>query len=212
MLGTLSRDHEIFSEAAKHVGEIVITSRDTFRERHGPGALKLWRQTIRMWSSADSDRVYLTVDPEWAHFLGGCFEVVEIDEAHGLKNEETASHNAVQWLEAPFIAMATTASVLPNRLEDFTGYPQFIGMPDSLWEPDSLRRLCVTKNISPFNLADNHPAAILRLTPIAVSRFITAKKVNKSIASAHLVQVWGKLMVWATYTSPYPEFPDIAIG
>jgi hypothetical protein len=59
--------------------------------------------------------------------------MVVIDEAHVVKNDATTSHTTVRWLQLEFMVLAT-ASITPNRLEDFRGYMEFIQADPDIWE------------------------------------------------------------------------------
>ena len=80
-----------------------------------------FRTSENGFSKLDAQKVQKVMDDTWIYNIEGCFDVVIIDEAHVVKNPETASHIAVTWLKAQFILLAT-ASVLPNSIQDFTGY------------------------------------------------------------------------------------------
>ena len=69
--------------------------------------------------------------------LSNKFEFTAIDEAHVIKNATTASHTMVRWLKSPFTILVT-ASVLPNRVNDFKGYMEFIQADPALWNEDQL--------------------------------------------------------------------------
>jgi hypothetical protein len=48
-----------------------------------------------------------------------------IDEAHVIKNKETAANVSYEWLCIPFTILAT-ASILPNRKDDLAGFVKFM--------------------------------------------------------------------------------------
>ena len=99
-----------------------------------------------------------------------------------------ACARTVDWLKASFHILAT-ASVLPNSIQDFDGFMKFVNMGQDLWSDESLARLKVSKTVNPFDLPDEHPATILRLTARAVSTFITGDTANPEKAGFYLQKV-----------------------
>lgn len=102
--------------------------------------------------------------------------------------------------------------MLPNSIEDFNGYMHFIDMNRDLWEADKLLSWGVTKDVNPYTLPDDHPAAILRMTTQAVVRFITGENARKKSAGFYLQKVWAKCLIRRTYASEDPLLPGTTIG
>jgi hypothetical protein len=74
-----------------------------------------------------------------------------VDEAHMMKNADTASCTTVTWLKAQFIVMAI-ATVLSNRIEDFADYMKSVEPSGNLWTEDNLAKWNITLKTNPFLL------------------------------------------------------------
>lgn len=209
--GLLSKTDEIFDGSEAKGYKIVLTSLATLVHRHGPSALMGFRTSEKGFSKPDAAKILEVMDNTWTHNLEGCFDIVIIDEAHVVKNPETASHLAVTWLKAEFVLLAT-ASVLPNSIQDFAGYIRFIENDNTLSQPEKLAAIGVDKDINPFILPDNHTAVALRLTSIAVEKFITSTSKHKDQAGHYLSKIWAQCMVRRTYASPDPQDPARKVG
>jgi SNF2 family DNA or RNA helicase len=160
--GRLSRYDAIFDGSEENGNKVVITSLATPVKRHGPNALVGFRTSEQGFSKIDAGKIYFDLDDNWDYNLSNCFDIVIIDEAHVIKNPETASHLTVTWIKAPFTLLAT-ASVLPNSIQDFAGYIRFIENDNTLWQHENLHALGVEKNVNPFLLPDDHPAVVLQV-------------------------------------------------
>jgi hypothetical protein len=121
-----------------------------------------------------------------------------------IKNEKSVAHTAVAFLQASFYLLIS-ASPVHNRVEDFDGYMAFIAPKDSdkLWDKANLQLWGVTEDDCPYDLPNDHPAAVLKLTRRAVKSFITseAADIPKSVSGGYLAQVWERCLLRRTYSS-----------
>lgn len=102
-----------------------------------------------------------------------------------------------------------TASIMPNRLEDFRGYMEFIQADPDLWE--RIDEWGVSDIVNPYALDDNHPAAALQLTYQAMRKFIIEPSQHdhsKIKSGLYLRKALRKLMICRTYASKHPRYPD----
>ena len=209
LTGTLTQDHEIFSNREENNNLIILTSISTLRTRHGPSELKKHR-LHNGWDSGAATDAYHQQDKYWVLDLADKFSIIAIDEAHCIKNESTGSHSVVRWLNPEFTILAT-ASILPNRITDFQGYMAFIQADPNLWSDSNLKEWGVDDKVNPFLLADNHPAAVLQMTYKAMEKFIIIHD-EPTRAGMYLRKVWAKCMIRRTYASPNPRFPERLVG
>jgi hypothetical protein len=100
-------------------------------------------------------------DEDWDFDLKGAFSNVTVDKAHRVKNEDTSAHCVLRWLDAPFYVLAT-ASVLPNSIADFDSLMSLVDLDDDLWTDANLASCNVSKDVNPYDLPENHPAAVPR--------------------------------------------------
>jgi hypothetical protein len=192
---------------------VVVTSLPTLVSRHGPGERLKWRIANKGFSTLAAEAVRDVLDIDWEFGLSDLFELITIDEAHVIKNDTTASHCTVRWLNSPFILLVT-ASVLPNRIEDFAGYIPFLEPLEELWSSENLQKWGKVDgpNLNPFLFADDDPACCLRMTTRAVKRWITGEKKNLKKAGYYLGMIWEQCMIRRTYASPNPQYPEQKIG
>ena len=211
--GLITKSSPYFNGDAKNGRIVIITSLPTLVARHGPPVLTGYRINKKGWSANAATQAMHDPDVDWVHDLSGVFDIVTIDEAHQIKNPDTAAHTTVAWLQASFHVLAT-ASVLPNGIGDFEGYMHFIDMNRNLWQDENLQQWKVDKPVNPFDLEDDHPAAVLRMTVQAVQTFITGDDANRDNAGFYLQKVWQKCLVRRTYASKDPMDMDLgkAIG
>lgn len=207
--GLLTKASPYFNGDMKNARVVIITSLPTLVARHGPPVLRGYRINKKGWNPNIATQAMYIPDADWEHDLSGVFDIVTIDEAHQIKNPDTAAHATVAWLQASFHVLAT-ASVLPNGINDFDGYMHFVDMNRDLWQNDNLAKLKVEKSVNLFDLPDNHPAAVLRMTIQAVKTFITGEDANRDNAGFYLQKVWEKCLIRRTYASKDPK--DINLG
>jgi len=97
------------------------------------------------------------LDPLWIGNLSGKFDYVSIDKAHVIKIEATKGHLVVNWLDAKYIFLIT-ATVLPNRVDDLSGYMKFVESRNDLWSAANLQALGASANVNPFQAQYNNTA------------------------------------------------------
>ena len=208
---TLTRHHPLFNGDEKNYGKLVVTSLPTLVTRHGPSAQEKWRlsQKNATKGSDELKALYDVLDPEWKHCLRGCFETGFIDEAHVVKNADSASHILVRWLLLMFLFLAT-ATILPNHVSDFAGYVAFIEPSKNLWtkEQFSAWGKAYTDDFNPYVLPDDDPASALQMTGKAITRWITGPRADKANAGFYLGKVWERCVIRRTYAWPNPQFPE----
>lgn len=132
--GTLTRDHEVFDSNNKNTAKtIILTTTKTLARRHGPGPLSTMRVKAG-WSAAQVEANYLKppeVRGQWKHDLYQLFEYVVVDEAHTVKNPETAGHATLSWLKPSFTILAT-GTPAPNRADDWLGLLKLMEAPQDV--------------------------------------------------------------------------------
>jgi hypothetical protein len=208
----LTRRHEIFNGAEKNSRVVVITSLQTLRARHGPSELKTYRMSKLGFTEEYADSLFRVNDSKWAYNLEGLFDHLVVDEAHTLKNMDTSSHTTTTWMKARFIILAT-ATVISNRIDDFTGYIKFIEPTKDLWTDENMAKWNIDpKTTNPFLLPDDHPAAVLRTTTRAVQKWITDEGLDQDKTGYYLAMIWKRIMIRRTYASPNPADPSRKIG
>ncbi|GES66026.1 putative DNA repair helicase rad5,16 [Aspergillus terreus] len=86
VISKLSKDVSWMTGKKAHHA-VVITSYQTLAQRHGPAEYKAWAE----------DQPNATLE-QWPKYLGGLFNTMIADEAHCLRNPNTAQWTAAQWL------------------------------------------------------------------------------------------------------------------
>ncbi|KAH8746169.1 P-loop containing nucleoside triphosphate hydrolase protein [Hyaloscypha sp. PMI_1271] len=212
--GLLKNTNALFNGDLTNEDYGIITTLPTLRNRHGPQALYEWRKEVLNMTSQQAKAMWNIPDPNWPGLLRNCFEIVCIDEAHTIKNMDTAGHTTIAWLNAEY-HLLITASVLGNRLSDYIGFARLIQpSPDQLATDANFQQWSIDKTTNPFELADNHPGAILRQSLSYIDKYITSEK-NKNYTernSLYLRKVWEQVLIRRTYASPNPAKPHQNIG
>ncbi|CRG88522.1 putative ATP-dependent helicase C23E6,02 [Talaromyces islandicus] len=202
---SLTKSHELFDGSLERASTVVVTTYETFRNRHGPPAANAWvhKQRKRLGDpKAFSNRPKDVKPKDWPGDLAGLFFDVILDEGHYIRNKDSAISIAVQWSEASFY-LIMTATILFNSIYDFLGYVPLI-LPedsDSEWNDDNLKNLDVTPSCDPFSLPEDHPAACLMLTHRILQRKILTNKVTITVASVYIKKLLSQLMVRRTLSS-----------
>jgi hypothetical protein len=185
---------------------VIITTLGILKSRNGPRSLAEYRRQKMKWTQEAATAMFQIPDTKWEHDLGEAFELVVIDEAHLVKNPDTAAHATVAWLKASFHILVT-ASVLPSGIPDWEGFQKFIDINRNLWDPTNLARLGVTMACNPYTLPDDHPACELRMTTRAAETYVTNPTVPRALAGFYLGKIWRKCLIRRTYESKDPRDP-----
>lgn len=161
--GFLTKKAVYFDGHEDRASTIIITSPETLRASHGPGALHYYRVAHKGWSDENAKVSMNQQDQTWERDLCGLFDTIVIDEAHSIKNPDSAINTTISWLKPTFTVMAT-ATVLPNGIKDCEGFVKLIEPREDLWTPENLMKWGVSSDINPYELPDEHPATRLQLT------------------------------------------------
>ncbi|KAL2801674.1 P-loop containing nucleoside triphosphate hydrolase protein [Aspergillus granulosus] len=166
------------SEQAHH--GVVITSFQTLAQRHGPAARDAWRDGH---------------STPWPGNLEGIFDTLVIDEAHALRNRNTAQWTAVSWVDADWNILATGTPMF-NSAKDFGGlYPFLFAKHNQLlWSG-------VAQTVNPFSLPADDPKIHLCLTPSAVDKWILQDNLDNVTRGLRMRQVWKSLIIRRTLSS-----------
>lgn len=209
--GMLTRKAVYFDGHEDRAMTVIITSPETLRARHGPGALQYYRVAHKGWSSEMAKAAMHEQDPSWERNLSGLFSVITIDEAHSLKNADSAVNTTISWLKPGFIVLAT-ATVLPNGIKDCEGFIKLIQPKTDLWAPENLAKLGVSPDVNPYELSDGHPATILQLSLEGARQWITSEAADKDKSGFYLQKIWKQCLLRRTYASKNPQNHLMAIG
>lgn len=209
--GMLTKKSVYFDGHNDRTITVIITSPETFRARHGPGALHYYRVAHKGWTKEAAQAAINSQDPLWERDLSGMFDIITIDEAHSIKNPDSAVNTTISWLKPAFIVMAT-ATVLPNGIRDCEGYIKLVQPQDDLWSAENLALWEVPADVNPYELPDDHPAAKLQLTLEGVRRWITSEHADKDKSGFYLQKVWRQCLLRRTYASKNPQNHQVVIG
>lgn len=199
----LTRDHEIFDGKEENIWKVVVTTPMTLAARHGPSALMEYRLTAHNYSQKQVQLLRKTpANTKWKQNLEGLFDVCVIDEAHSVKNPESASHLACKWLKPSFYALATATPDI-NSSTDISGYVPFIAPKSSgFGSHQHLDSLHLPDNVNPFDLDDDHAGAILRLGESFFKTFIAHKDItDEAVIGQRLRKFYQQCMIRRTFVS-----------
>ncbi|QKX64262.1 uncharacterized protein TRUGW13939_11435, partial [Talaromyces rugulosus] len=201
----LTKSHELFDGSLERASTVVVTTCETFRNRHGPPAANSWvtKERKRLGDPKAFSNRPKDVKPQgWPGDLAGLFSDAILDEGHYIRNKDSGISTAIRWSDADFY-LIMSATILFNSIHDFTGYVDLV-LPkesDDEWHNDNLEDLDVTASCDPFSLADDHPATSLVLTHRVVQKKILTNKVTVTVASVYTKKLLSKLMVRRTLSS-----------
>ncbi|OBT86740.1 hypothetical protein VE02_06275 [Pseudogymnoascus sp. 03VT05] len=209
--GPLLRDSPYFDGSERNARTIILTSPETLRARHGPSKLLDHRVSSLGWTKAQAEAAWRQADRQWERDLGDLFELLIIDEAHCVKNTNTAISITIKWMQPEFTILAT-ATVLPNGINDFEGFVNIIQPKSEIWTAENLEKFGVNWDVNPYELSDDHPAASLRLTLHAIQTFITGPDASLEKRGFYLQKAWKRCLLRRTYASQDPSDPNKIIG
>lgn len=201
---TLFPQDEVFNRAdPRTYGRIIISSIQTFGQRHGPAALHSWRVSTGNGIKVP-DSVFDRLDERWPQSLHGCFRGVIIDEAHYAKSSDSHVNIATRWLNAAIVGLAT-ATPFPNGVTDAVGILRLLERPGT---SEKVQRGDVSLKYKPgvdvYALPDHHPASILRYSGEAFTRFAITGTTPEAQGRV-LEDVLAKLMIRRNYQSTCPH-------
>lgn len=210
--GKLTMKSKYFDGHPKRAWTVIITSYQSLSVRHGPTEQKAWRMS-RGWSEAAAKAKLAEEDMGWPLRLEYMFELVVLDEAHLARNEGALLAITIRWLKARF-HLCLSATPLFNSHLDFQGFVPLLvqEFSDQLWTKPSLQRWDVSSDVNPFELDTDHPAAVLRLTNLAMKRFVFQKDIPKTTAGARIGQIWEMCLIRRTLMSRLPFHVGPCIG
>lgn len=203
--GALDKNDEIFNRSLESAKTLVLTTYETFRNRHGPPAADAWIQSQRRKMKdrrAFSNVLQGQKPPGWPGDLAGLFSDVVLDEGHFVRNPDSGVSMAVRWADPDFY-LIMSATIFFNNIHDFNGYVDLV-VPkhsDDEWEGSNLEKLGVTADCDPFSLPLDHPAASLMVTRRTIKRNILTNKVTTVVASVFAKKLLSLLMVRRTLSS-----------
>ncbi|KAL1643463.1 hypothetical protein SLS58_004822 [Diplodia intermedia] len=145
-------------------GVIILTTYNTFRNRHGPSAYKKYlvkeaeasgnypSRSLALQHVNETTFKAMPTDPNnnWPRGLGGCFERLILDEGHKIRNRDTLTWTSIRWLRAPNINIAT-ATPLIDGVKDFTGLIALLQPRDDLWTEESLQQMGIFDLVPKIN-------------------------------------------------------------
>lgn len=204
----LTKDHSLFTAKSKKP-ILVVTTYETWADRHGPIALKRWRKKMGI-DESDLD----ANDPKWPANLSGKFSLGIFDESHMLKTLATRISIAILWLDLNFHFFAS-ATPIPNGIEDLAGYVKFIAPKDggeSLWTKESLKKMDIKRKADPFFLDDDHPGTKLRITEHGIKQYLLHGGIPVQAQGQRLAMLWTKFMLRRTNASRIPIGVGPTIG
>lgn len=214
--GKLDKNHWIFHNDQQHTDDIskrvIISSLPTWNTRHGPAALKHWRRTVRHIARPRLEGRDLDYDPECPSMLPKMFEMVVVDEAHMLKQEDGHWQHAALWLDPTFTLLVTATPGI-NSLDDWKGYLPFVQPrnppTDDLGQPypahtnpyvdggigDHLPLLRLQSDIFKHNISDNRNetlagAYVRKFQEVCMVRRTFASKINSHPVSEDLPRIF----------------------
>ena len=197
----LENDDAIFDESEQSGKTIVFSSYDTWMQRHGPQASRAYRKKIGI-----SDKTIANTPGHlpigWERNLEGKFATVTLDEAHKIKNEDTATSISIQWLKPQFYIM-TSATPCSNRGTDFSGFAKLIDPGIKYWkelfEEDPNR-------LNPFDesldsLDSDDPRRDFVVSYDKFKKYVNPKDLDESVRGKRLRRIWSRCVLRRTYGS-----------
>jgi hypothetical protein len=193
---------------------IIISTAQVISSRNGPRAQLVWRTEALKgqgrWKLDDAEKPvkFNTLDPNFPKSLDGIWKTVGIDEAHIIKNPNTAQHNAMQWLrgsnESCFFILITGTPDM-NSIMDVDGLARFcyhrLSSKDA-WSEETLKHLAIEDSVNPFQLPDDSAGAdLLRPTRKAISKFILSSTIASSERGTNLASYYQRVMIRRTMMS-----------
>lgn len=147
---------------------VILTTTNTFANRHGPPALWKDRQAMisdfvkkgamaktdarayeKLWHPRGSD--YRVVDPKWKYLLGTSIEMVFVDESQVLRNPNHVTNVAIQWNDFKTV-IPLTATPIWTGIGDIAGQLALIQTPEAVASVDRL-----LKAQPPNDITTNNP-------------------------------------------------------
>lgn len=152
---------------------VILTGHETFRNRHGPKALARHR-------GVPSPPEEQLIDPprpdEWERDLGGCFDIVCVDEAHVARSASSHVAQSLKWL-APRFVLLVTATPMWSHTNDMAG---MIKLVESRGASDRARQELGTTH-DPWTYSEESELGQLRYSAYAYEQFAT------------IGQLWGPM-------------------
>jgi hypothetical protein len=185
--------------------EIILTTPETLRARHGPEATVRARVAAGT-TFAQADRARLLEPRDLPLWLSGKLWWVIYDEAHFMKNPESSINRTCRWVH-PRFSLIVTATPIFNGIPDLEGYARVM-QANQAWDPQRLRNVGLNEATNPFALPEDHPEyANLLVSRYAVHQFITLNKdPGRQAQYAH--QFLKLVMMRRGYGSQMPGAPD----
>ena len=135
-----------------------------------------------------------------------------LDKGHMAKSVTSYFNIAVCWLSLSFLGIAT-ASPLYNGLADFTGYLKPIEpRGDSNRLVKGARELGHLPCGNPFEYANDHPRARLRLNTAAFNMFVVNRAQGPAAQGVALSKIWRECLIRRGYRSALPYNSTNTIG
>jgi SNF2 family DNA or RNA helicase len=188
-------------------GAIILTTYQSFGQRHGAEAIKEWQRKNHL-PIVNKPK---TMPSECPYNLSGCFGTVFLDEGHMARNKQSGVHRTLTWLDADFYLLAT-ATPFYNTITDFRGYIPFLFSSKPIWDDLEDEHDLDVSTTDPFEVPDDHHAAIGRFTSEAVGRYILRRGISAETAGANMRKILQELMIHRTYYSRIPFESGPTIG
>jgi hypothetical protein len=204
-----TQKHELFNGDRANARVVVISTYGTIASRHGPSALRKWRERTYRATFEAKGSVHQPVDwfevpdRKWPRDLSGRWHSILLDEAHHVRNNDSLAHIAIKFMDCPFTVLCSATPL-------FTGIRDNFGLA-ALIEPRPVLNFPIRtpdgatfkKNDDPFEVADDHPAAVLRLTSASFAAFVLSLE-DSVEQGRRLEQIWSQYLICRRYTSSCP--------
>jgi hypothetical protein len=137
-------------------------------------------------SPEQAKALYRVPDPDWPFNIEDKFDIVFINKAHMVKNTDTASHISMVFLGIFVYYYLISACILQNRVSDINGPTAFIKPKPSPLTNENLQKWGVTRKTNVYTLLNDHPAAILRISPYFITKWITGPTASDATSGYYL--------------------------
>ena len=182
---------------------VVISTYSVIASHHGPNALQKWRKGQLGKGVKLNPKLFKVPKRSWEHDLQYYWHTIILDEAHNVRNPNCLASIAVVNIDCRFNILVS-ATPLFSGIRDNFGLLKIIQPIFKLSYPVSgPDGTMFSKNDNPFDLPDDHPAAIFRLTAGSFSAFVL--NLTDSVKQGRRLEaIWQHCLLYRRYTSCCP--------
>ena len=204
-----TQDHELFNGDGANARVVVISTYGTIASRHGPNALKKWREKTYkgMFEAKGSvhqpENWFDTPDRKWPKDLSGRWHSILLDEAHHVRNSDSLAHIAIKFMDCSFTVLCTATPLFTGIRDNFGLMALIEPRPTLNYPIRTPDGTIFKKNDDPFVVPDDHPAAVLRLTSAAFAAYVLTSQ-DSVEQGRRLEQIWSQFLICRRYTSSCP--------